>query len=408
MKLAGIIFADSGDAEYSVLIKHRTLAGLPFGARYRMIDFALSNMVNSGIGNVGIVVVNNYQSLIKHVRAGEEWDLDRKHTSVTVLPPYADNSSGTEMYRNRLEGLQANLTYIANYITEDYILVMGCDYVSNTDYSKMLDYHVKSGALLTVLCKQDPEEKIQAVDDSGGDKEDPEGRGDRHQGERLTAMLVARRKPGAIVNSVTVDRDGMIDRMEVGAKPKKGYLTSMNTYILSRKDLVKILLHADAARFRSLRRDVFPSLVAEKKAAAYIMPDLALGVNNVSDYLRSNLALLHGDVRRQLFESENGQIITRVKDSPPTRYGSHAEVSNSLIADGAIIDGRVKNSVIFRGVHVGEGAVIENSVVMQDSVISSGVRLNYCILDRLVTIEPGRALSGYLTHPFLVEKDTRI
>jgi glucose-1-phosphate adenylyltransferase len=148
-KLAGIIFGDSYDVDMKEMLEMRTLAGVPFGARYRVIDFLLSNMVNAGIKNIGVITTQKYLSLMKHVSAGAPWDLDRKNSGLTFLPPFNSESIKT-VYENRLEALQANISWLRD-VEEEYILITVCNYVGNLDFSKMLEAHEKSGAMITAL-----------------------------------------------------------------------------------------------------------------------------------------------------------------------------------------------------------------------------------------------------------------
>ncbi len=376
MDLAGIVFSDTYGTELDDLLLKRTLAAIPFGGRYRLIDFALSNLVNTGVQNIGLIVKQNYQSLMGHVRSGDEWDLNRKNGGLRILPPFSTDGNSDEVYRNRLQGLEANMSYLRN-LEEDYVLLTGCNHVLNVDYSLMLDFHKRSGARITALYANKPV--------------DPE------EGRNLSWMTV---KDGGEVL-------GFVSGQE---KPSPDARLSLNTYIMGRKDLLDVLEKAVLAHKKSFRHDVLEAMVesGDSRVMAFGTDERVLFVDTVSGYLKSSLLLLDPDIRCGLFRNEDRPVITKVKDSPPTHYGKDARVSNSLIADGTIIDGTVRNSVIFRGVKIAAGAVVENCVVMQDSTVSEGVRLNYAILDKQVFIEPGRMLSGYLTRPFMLERRSRI
>ncbi|MGN0708669.1 MAG: sugar phosphate nucleotidyltransferase, partial [Anaerovoracaceae bacterium] len=157
MNAVGIIFADSYDVDIDELMKTRTLASLPFGGRYRIIDFQLSNMANSGIRNIAIITTQRYQSLMDHVRAGDEWDLDRKTSQLKIIPPLSMEKAKS-VYENRLEALQANIDYLSQ-AREKYVVITGCNYVANIDFQAMIDYHEKSGAAITGMCVKNPYNK---------------------------------------------------------------------------------------------------------------------------------------------------------------------------------------------------------------------------------------------------------
>ena len=374
MKLAGIIFADTYGVALDDLLLKRTLAAIPFGARYRLIDFALSNMVNSGVQNVGIIVKKNYQSLMGHVRSGAEWDLDRKSSGLTILPPFStEDDVNAEVYRNRLDGLKANMSYLRN-LEEEYVILTNCDQVMSIDFTGMLDYHIKTGAKVTCMYSTNPINTVDKVP--------------------TTWMRVG--EDGSVEN--IVHSSDMPDNMQI----------SLNTYIFKRKDLLDELYTAIRLGKDSLRKDVLIPMIGREKIMAYGIDEPVLFIEDVPNYLKCNLALLDADIRDSIFHAESGPVITKVKDSAPTRYGPEAKVSNSLIADGTLIEGTVKNSIIFRGAKVGKGAIVKNCVIMQDTSVSAGARLQYAVLDKEVFIEPDRILSGYITRPFMIERKSRV
>ncbi|MBQ1406803.1 MAG: glucose-1-phosphate adenylyltransferase subunit GlgD [Eubacterium sp.] len=374
MKLAGIIFSDTYDVALDELLMNRTIAAIPFGGRYRLIDFSLSNMVNSGVQNVGIVVKKNYQSLMKHIRSGAEWDLDRKSSGLTVLPPFStEDDVDAEVYKNRLDGLKANMSYLRN-LEEEYVILTNCNHVMSIDFTDMLDFHIKSGAKVTCLYATNP---INSMD----------------------------KAPSTWIK---VGNDGAVEEIEYTNVMPDNMQISLNTYIFRRKDLLDELYTAIRLGKESLRNDILIPLAGSGKLMAYGIDDPVLFVDDVPGYLKCNLALLDADIRDAIFHSKSGPVITKVKDSAPTKYGPDANVSNSLIADGTLIEGTVRNSIVFRGAKIGKGAIVENCVIMQDSSVSAGARLSYAVLDKEVFIEPDRILSGYITRPFMIEKRTRI
>ena len=372
MNAVGIIFADDYDTSLDELTEKRTLAAIPFGARYRLIDFPLSNMANSGILNVGVITTTKYESLMGHVRSGSEWDLDRKKSGVTILSPFSFRSNMTR-YENLLEGLQANISYLKTS-SEKYVLITCCNTIGNVDYQAMLDRHISSGARVTCLYTVDPLNK----------------------------------EEGTPLSEYRMDASGMINDVVFTDKAEEGAKVATNTYIMERLDLIELLEDSIEGNLKSFRKEILIPLIKTSAIMGYEARESILYMDTVSSYLKGNLALLDSGLRNEFFRQETHPILTRVGDSSPTCYGPDSKVTNSIVAAGTKIEGEVRNSVIFRGVHIKKGAVVENSVINQFSVIGEGAKLNYAVLDKGVIINDKRLLSGYVTHPFVVKTRTVI
>ena len=373
MNALGIIFANKHDIALEELTDYRTLGAVPFGGRYRLIDFQLSNMVNAGILNIGVITRKNYQSLMRHIGSGSEWDLDRKQGGLTILPPFGGSQNTEDIYSNRLGALITNLEYIEDS-KEKYAIITDCTYVANLNYEELLKVHKKSGAKMTGIYTK----KAKFVQD------------------------------GIKNTYVNVNLDGQITDIVVDTEKQDNLGYCLNTWIMEKDYLIDIIHDAIRHDKSSLRLDIIKPALKKDKIMGYETPSEVLCLNDISSFIQANLELLKEDARVDLFHSENGPIITRTRDSAPTRYGKNAKISNSLIADGCIIDGEVKNSVIFRGVEIGEGTKIENSVVMLDVTVGRNVVLNYAIIDDNSTIHDSRGLSGYVTHPFFCGAKTTI
>lgn len=368
--MAGLVIADSYEHTLEGLTDYRSLAAVPFGARYRVIDFILSNMVNAGIINIGIVTTQNYFSLMRHVSSGAPWDLNRKDSAVMFLPPFATENVNV-VYENKLEAMQANLRYLRE-LKEKYILLSGCEYIGNINVKEMLEFHISTGARITVLDMKNTHN----------------------------------RKNGIPVTELKVDEDHCIVDVTGTKELTDNDNIAGGVYIMEKEDLTDVLEETLREGLKSFRFDVLKKAIKDgDKVMAFKMADPMLFIDDMSCYLRSSLDLLDAGVRSAIFHKKNFPIITRVKDSPPTKYGKGAKASNSLIADGVIVEGEVKNSVIFRGARIKKGAVVENSVIMQDTAVGEGARLNYCVLDKNAIINDGRCLSGYITHPFYLGHD---
>ena len=374
MSTAGIILSDANRAAENGLAKDRTLASLPFAARYKLIDFTLSNMVNSGIDHIGITTTRNYRSLMDHVRGGNVWDLDTKRSSITFLPPFCSAQS-RNTYNGWLEALQAHIPYIEG-LKEDQVLFTSCDYIGTIDFEQMIDRHEKSGAKLTALYTRHPMRKAFSLP----------------------------------VNRYAVDEDGFLTDVEKVVQAAEGEDACYGVYcfIMNRGDLLDRLHETAREGKSSLTGDLVAPLARAGEAAGYETDANLLFVEDTAGYLQSSLELLDWKVRSELFEQPRMPIITRALDSAPGRYGKDAVVENCLIADGVKIDGTVRNSVIFRDVHVQRGAVVENSVLMRDVKIGENAQLSYAVLDAHAIVSPGRSLAGYITHPFYLERGTVI
>lgn len=372
MNAIGIVFTDSSASRVDEMIKYRTFAAIPFGGRYRLIDFAVSNLANAGIGDVGIITRHNYQSLMNHVSSGKVWDLDRMNSKITILPPYS-SISGDQVYVNRLEGLKANINYL-KYNKSKYVIITSSNILYNEDLADMLDFHIKSGAVITEMYAKNTIGLMDGIEHT----------------------------------YLKVDKKGFVENLKIEEHSVDGYHVSTNTYIISRDDLMALLEKAIKEDYTSLRKDILKGLIEQKEVKAYEAKGTAMFIDNENGYLETSFALLDRKISKEFFGNEERPIITVRKNSAPTKYLDGAVVSNSLISDGAIIEGTVKNSIIFRGVKIKKGAVVENSVIMQDSIISENAKLNYAILDKDCFINEGRLLSGYITHPFYTERETKI
>ena len=295
MNALGLIFADSYDADLGGLTEFRTLAAVPFGARYRLIDFMISNMANAGIMDVGIIMTQKYSSLMWHVRSGSVWDLARKRTGVRFLPPFAADT-GKIAYDNRLEAMQANIPYLKE-CREKYVLFGSCNYAANIDFAKMLDFHIESGAAVTGLYTKSPENK----------------------------------RPGADVTEYITDKEGRIVECRIVREMEGMEKIAANTYIIERERLIDILEETMRSGHKSFRKDIIPTLAAQGEAMAYEAEEKLFFLDDLSGYLQSNLDLLDPGLRAELLENEKRPIVTRVKDSAPTRYGDKAKAVTRLL-----------------------------------------------------------------------------
>lgn len=352
----------------------RTMASLPFGGRYRMVDFALSNMVNSGITKVGIVTHNNYRSLMDHIGTGKDWDLARRGGGVIILPPFVtayENPRAGKLYTTRLEALIGVMEFIKN-CTEDAIVLSDCDAVCNINLSAVLEEHEEEGADLTIVTR---ETNLGKADKIGG---------------------------GPIVYA---DEDGNVTEFVEHTRLLRGaYDVSTNIMVFSKSFLMTLLLRALSHGYTSFYRQALSYAMGSARIRIYRHDGYYAKIDGLTHYFQANLALLHAQTRDALFNVKDRPIYTKVRNSPPTRYGDSAVIANALIADGCRIDGTVVNSILFRGVQVRRGTVVQNSILLQDSFTGENVTLNCVIADKNVVIRDARTLSGHTSLPFYIGK----
>ena len=367
--MMSILFASGNESKLNELTLHRTTASLPFGGRYRLIDFTLSNLVNSGITQIGIVTRSNYQSLMDHIRQGRDWDLNRKNGGISVFPPFVYNSS-REVYNGKIEAIYSIMSFLTRS-KEDYVVISNCNIAANIDFEEIFEKHVKSGATLTVVC---------------------------HKGYTTTSRRVVIEKD---------DKGLVTDIYETEYAGNDEKLISLNIYLIKKDILIDLVQNAYAHGMVDFEKDILFKLVAEGKVYAHEPAEYAAIVDDVKTYYAESMNLLKYSTRKALFEQE-GKIYTKVKDSVPTVYKAGASVKNSLLADGCVINGTVENSILFRNVRIEEGAVVKNSIVMENGVVGKNSSLQYAITDKDVTISDDRNISGFITYPIVIVKGKKV
>lgn len=374
MSVQGIIFSNLHDKNIPELTLRRTMASVPYAGRYRLIDFALSNMVNSGITSVSVITHYNYQSLMDHIGAGKDWDLARRSGGIKILPPYmtAYANQSNALYNSRMEALKS-VNYSVSRFTSDYVVLSDCDVICNVDLNDMINDHIENNADITiavkrVLLNKDAASRNVIID------ADPEGR-----------IVDINPYP----TNVTGYRD--ID---------------LNILVINRDYLQSVVVDAIAHGYTSFNRDVIARNMARRNFRIYKYDGYFANIGSLADYYSHSMELLGTPENRdEIFGIKTRPIYTKVRNSAPTRYAESSVVKNSLVADGCIIDGTVENSIIFRGVKISRGATVKNSILFQDTVIGENVFLNCVITDKNVVIRDGRILSGHETLPFFVEKN---
>ena len=364
MNVMGIIFAN--DASLGTLTEKRTMASLPFGGRYRQVDFALSNLTCAGVRHLGIITRHSYQSLMHHIGSGEEWGLELGEGALEFLTPYAQ--SVTDSYRGKLESLASAMDFL-EYGNEDYVVIIDSAILSNVDLNKVVAAHAASGKDVTVVAKAGICNGTKKVD--------------------LALKL----------------ENGEITDMAVDYVAPAGYLASMDIFVLNKKWLIEQVKECVARNLYHMDRNLVMGGWSRGVVSVnvYEHDGVALFNESVDEYYHNTLSLLDKDVRHDLFGA-NHPVYTKVRDRVPCYYGEDAELDDCLIADGCMLEGKVEDSVLFRQVTICEDAEVEDCIVMNDCVIGKGAKLKYVILDKEVTVTPGAKLYGTKEHPIVIKK----
>lgn len=366
----GLVFANMHDTTLGDMTKNRTMGSVMFGGRYRLIDFPLSNMVNSGISEVGVITKSNYQSLLDHLGSAREWDLARKKGGLYILPPFGNVES--TLYRGRIEALYGAMSFI-KHSRAKYVILSDCDVVTNIDYKPIVAAHIESGADITAVA---------------------------HTGVYSSDEI----KTSTVFN---VDADKNVTSVLINPDISGTCTTSLNVFVMSMDFLIETVNDAMARGNVSFERNILQEKCRELKIKIYEYDNYFSKLNSPESYFKSNMALLEPENARKLFVPKRS-IYTKVSDNAPVKYDLDSKVSNSLIADGCIIEGEVENSVLFRGIKVGKGAKVKNCILMQGTVVGDNAELNYLITDKNVSICENHILTSSPQYPMYVGKGASV
>jgi glucose-1-phosphate adenylyltransferase len=354
-KVLAVIMAGGQGERLSLLSQKRAKPAVPFAGKYRIIDFALSNCVNSGISNVAVLTQYRPHSLHDHIGIGKPWDLDRQQGGVHLLQPYIGRQ-GTEWYLGTADAVYQNLDIImeARY---DYVLVLAGDHVYRMDYGPMIAFHQQRGADVTLGAVVVPIE----------------------EGHRFGIL--------------ETDAEGRVNSFEEKPKDPRGTLGSMGIYVFSRDTLTRVLIEdARAAETGSppsqhdFGRNIIPAMLARKERVyAYPFTGYWQDVGTVQSYWEAHMELLADKPAFDLYDP-SWVIHTRSEERPPAHIRSGAQIVSSLISHGCIIKGKVERSVLSPGVIVEENAVVRDSILLFDTIIGAGSVVDRAILDKEVVV----------------------
>ncbi len=366
--IMGIIFANIYASSLGELTNKRTMASLPYGGRYRQIDFSLSNMTNSGIRHIGIITKHNYQSLMNHIGSGMEWDLNLGEGGLEYLTPYAQGHTGS--YRGKLDALNSAMNFF-RYATDDYVVLSDSAVLCAADLREVVDAHIASGADVTVVAKEGVANGKKQLD-----------------------------------LAMKLDETGKVKDVAVDYCADKDYVASMGIFVMSREYLIHEVTEAVAHNYYHFERDLVMRNFAENgaKINPYIFRGVALFNESTAEFYHNNLMLIDPEIRHGLFNRPGFAIYTTVRNEVPSYYGDASEIDDCIVADGCTLEGKAERSVLFRGVKLGKNAQVRNSVIMQGCQIGEGAELECVILDKDVVVSPGKKLYGTMEHPLILNR----
>ena len=366
MNVMGIIFTN--DASLGELTDKRTMASLPFGGRYRQVDWALSNLTCAGVRHIGIISRHSYHSLMNHIGDGEEWGLELAEGGLEFLTPYAQSTVGT--YRGKLESLKNAMDFLQFGSDPDELVVLTDSAIlSNIDLRKVIEAHVKSGKDVTVVTKAGV-----------------------CNGEKVIDLAVK-------------VKDGEIQDMVVDFAAGSEYLASMDIFVMNKQWLIKNVTEMIARDKFHMDRDLV--LGGWNRGVVtvnvYEFEGVAMYNESVEEYYANTMSLISKKVRQDIFNGAH-PIYTKVRDRVPTYYGEDCEVENCIVADGCILEGEAENCVLFREVTIGKDAEVEDCILFNNAAIGEGAELKYVILDKDVTVTPGAKIIGTKNCPIVVKR----
>ena len=370
-KALGLIFPNSYDNWVPELVNVRLMASIPFASRYRMVDFVLSSMANSGIDNISVIVKKNYHSLMDHLGSGREWDLVRKHGGLNIFPPFMESDS--RAYLGRAGALANTLDFLRSQ-KEKYVVMTDSNIAVNFDFSKMIDAHIESGADVTVAYSE----------------------------QELPANFLYHEANDRDHYYTLNINNGRVEKILINAKDKGVQNLSMNMYVVERELLINLINEASLRGNEYFERDVLIPQLSKLNVQAYKYEGYLARITGMKSYFDENMKLLDDYNVDALFEGS--PIYTKIRDDNPTRYIDGAKVKNTMAADGCVIEGEVENCVLFRGVKIAKGAVVKNCVLMQDTVVEAGANVEYTITDKDVVITAGKELKGNDSFPVYIPK----
>lgn len=369
MRAIGIILAGGNNHRMKELSQKRAIAAMPMAGSYRSIDFALSSMSNSRIQKVAVLTQYNSRSLNEHLSSSKWWDFGRKQGGLFVLTP-AVTSENSNWYRGTADAIYQNLTFLKNS-HEPYVVIASGDCVYKMDFNKVLEYHIEKKADITVVCRDmEPDVNVERY------------------------------------GTVRLGEDNRIEEFEEKPLVAKTNTISCGIYVIRRRQLIEMIERCAEEDRYDFVRDILIRYKDVKKIYGYKMTDYWRNIASVDDYFGTNMDFLKPEVREYFFK-KYPDIYSKVDDLPPAKYNPGAQVKNSLVASGCIVNGTVENSVVFKKSYIGNNCVIKNSIILNDVYIGDNTHIENCIVESRDTISANSYHYGENGIKIVVEKNDR-
>ena len=360
-RLAGLISTNYNNKKFGKLTAHRPIAAIPFGSRYRMIDFPLSNMINSGITSVGIITPHLYRSIMDHIGSGKDFCLSRKNGGLFILP---GTTYGYDLGVGKfsIRDCYGNLQFFER-VKADRLVLSTCSKIYNIDFRDVNDYHIKKDANITFIYQKC------SVGDAGD-----------------------------IV--FEFNDKGKIKSIKRLKKREKNVNLFLDGTIIEKNAMIKIIDWYKNNSYIDIM-DAIAENLDRFSVSTYEFKGFARAISSIEDYINVSMELLDDKVMRELFTGDR-LIHTKIHDAPPVKYFETAKVSNALVGTGSLIKGQVENSVIFRDVVIEEGAKIKNSVILPSCKIGKKAIIENCICEKSVVIDEGEVYKGTEKRPAVI------
>ncbi|AFM00969.1 glucose-1-phosphate adenylyltransferase, GlgD subunit [Desulfitobacterium dehalogenans ATCC 51507] len=364
----GIIFGNMNSSVLQGLAQDRPIAAVPFGGRYRLLDFALSSMVNSGIRTVGLITPQQYRPMLDHLGAGKDWSLDRKSGGLFILPGVI-HSLGHHTIRFSLRDIANNIDFLEKDCAKN-VIISSSDQVFNLDFRPILEHHERAEADITLVYNQ----SVQPLEEED--------------------IIYLKMKPSEKVTAMTKNKD------MAGLEGPWPYFIDL---LIIRRELLLQMIEGYGSIETIELSEVIAQHLGSLSIQGYFFGGYAGRIRSVKDYFLNNMALLQEEIRQDLFR-KNRPIRTKIRDNPPTKFGKRAQVENSLISSGCTIEGKVVNAILSRGVVIEEGCEVQNCIIMSKCTIGRNSRLENLIMDKFVEVNEGSVLQGRTNKPMVISK----
>lgn len=366
----GVINGGDNENNFGGLCKHRPVYMLPFGGRYRLIDFTISNMVNNGIKSVAIYTGKKMRSTMDHIGNGNPWDLNRRFNGLFLFPPILENDYG--LYTGDIHQFHSTEPFF-EHAKEKYVFICNPDILAKVDLNHAFKCFRETDADFTLIYKK---------------QTDPQG------------DFIHKDK-------MIIDSEGNLKSMGLNLGTESEFNLFLEMGFVKKEVFLALVRQSIERGDTNYLRDAMLQNKEKYKINTYEFKGHVENISDLKNYYDANLNLLKDEIAQETFY-ENGLVFTKSKDEPSTWYGKDSRVQNSLIANGCIIEGNVQNSIIFRGVKIGKDAVVKNSIVMQKGVIEKESIVVNSILDKYTCVEEGARIAGNSSMPYVVEKNQRI